>query len=135
VLDEEDGSYIMKPSRTARQLLGESIRPLTPDETPERWGGNMKTPPYYDPAQPELQANPEKPPRDPAKNEVRMVEVKQRPVDFEVCPHCQQEIYERHTYTDEDGTERHSDCDGAIKRPEPTNVPDWLKPFMHKSNG
>lgn len=120
VLDEEAGSYIMKPSRTARKLLGES----------------QERPPYYDPAQPELQTQaPDKPPRDPAKNEVRMVEVKQRPVDFEVCPHCQQEIYERHTYTDEDGTERHSDCDGAIKRPEPTNVPEWLKPFMHKSNG
>ena len=35
--------------------------------------------------------------------------IKERVEHFWVCPHCQKEIYEKHTYTDESGTEHHSD--------------------------
>jgi len=45
-----------------------------------------------------------------------------RPVEFWRCPHCQQEIHEKHTYVNE-GVDYHSDCKGAIKFP-PT---DWSK--------
>ena len=48
--------------------------------------------------------------------------IEQRPVDYWKCPHCQQEIHEKHTYVEE-GVDHHSDCNGAIKFP-PT---DWSK--------
>jgi len=62
-----------------------------------------------------------------------------RPEPYMVCPHCHKEIYEKHTYIDGDFMsgnyiERHSDCGGAIKFPEPdpASIPDWLKPHMPK---
>lgn len=61
-------------------------------------------------------------------NEVKPVVVKTRPVEYHVCPHCNQEIFEKHTYMEGDfmaGTaiQHHSDCGGAIEFP-PT---DWSK--------
>lgn len=46
-----------------------------------------------------------------------------RPIEIYRCPHCQQEIHEKHTYVEESGIERHRDCGGAIQWP-PT---DWSK--------
>lgn len=55
--------------------------------------------------------------------------VDSRPVEFHRCPHCQQEIYEKHIY-EENGVDYHSDCKGAIKLP-PTDwskvSPEWRK--------
>lgn len=55
-----------------------------------------------------------------------------RPVPYHVCPHCNQEIHERHTYIDGDFAtgeyvERHSDCGGAIELPEANYelAPEW----------
>ena len=55
-----------------------------------------------------------------------------RPVTYQVCPHCNKEIYERHTWIDGDFmsgeyVERHSDCGGAIERPEAKDAlaPEW----------
>jgi len=48
--------------------------------------------------------------------------IEQRSVDYWKCPHCKQEIHEKHTYVEE-GIDYHSDCKGAIKFP-PT---DWSK--------
>ncbi len=60
-----------------------------------------------------------------------------RPEYYDVCPHCHKEIYEKHTYIEGDFMsgnyiERHSDCGGAIKfpDPDPASIPDWLKPYM-----
>lgn len=57
-----------------------------------------------------------------AKDTPTPVIVDSRPQEFYRCPHCQQEIFEKHTYVEE-GVERHRDCGGAIKWP-PT---DWSK--------
>jgi len=38
-----------------------------------------------------------------------------RPEYFHRCPHCNEEIYEMHTWVDESGVDHHSDCGGAIK--------------------
>lgn len=55
-----------------------------------------------------------------------------RPVTYQVCPHCNKEIYERHTWIDGDFmsgeyVERHSDCGGAIERSEAKYdlAPEW----------
>ena len=58
----------------------------------------------------------------PDKNKPLPIIIDSRPVEFWRCPHCQQEIYEKHTYVEE-GIERHSDCGGAITRPPY----DWSK--------
>jgi len=57
-----------------------------------------------------------------------------RPVTYQVCPHCNQEIFEKHTYIDGDFrsgeyVERHSDCGGAIEMPESdlSEVAGWLR--------
>ena len=40
-----------------------------------------------------------------------------REENFDVCPHCKQEIYEKHEFTEDGGkTWRHSDCKGLIQR-------------------
>lgn len=57
-----------------------------------------------------------------AKDTPTPVVVDSRPQEFYRCPHCQQEIHEKHTYVEE-GITHHSDCGGAIKFP-PT---DWSK--------
>jgi len=40
-----------------------------------------------------------------------------RPARFFRCPHCQQEIHEKHDYVDESGQTRHRECGGAFKWP------------------
>jgi len=42
------------------------------------------------------------------------VVVRQRQVEYDECPHCGVEIYEKHVYEDEKGIEYHRDCGGAI---------------------
>lgn len=73
---------------------------------------------------------------DPSKNEPRKVIEAQRPVTYHVCPHCQQEIFEKHTYSEDNGlTERHSDCGGVIEWPELPLDSIWapLRPFVEKT--
>jgi|SRR5271157_2018036 len=55
-----------------------------------------------------------------------------RPVAYQVCPHCNKEIFERHTWIDGDFmsgqyVERHSDCGGPIERLEADYelAPEW----------
>jgi len=67
--------------------------------------------------------------------EAKPIVVKQRQVEFDACPHCGQEILERHTWIDGDFTsgnyvERHSECNGAIIRKPfdwSTVDPQWRK--------
>jgi hypothetical protein len=51
--------------------------------------------------------------------------VRQRPVDYQVCPHCDEEIHEKGVYADEHAPSvlRHRPCGGAIKMPPV----DWSK--------
>ena len=42
------------------------------------------------------------------------VVVRQRQVEYDECPHCGVEIYEKHIYEDDSGITHHSDCGGAI---------------------
>ncbi len=49
----------------------------------------------------------------------KLVERGIREIQYDICPHCKQEIYEKHEYTEDGGvTWRHSDCKGLISRPE-----------------
>jgi hypothetical protein len=57
-----------------------------------------------------------------AKDVPTPVIVDSKPQEIFRCPHCKDEIHEKHTYVEE-GIERHSDCGGAIQWP-PT---DWSK--------
>ena len=57
-----------------------------------------------------------------------------RPTTYQVCPHCNEEIFERHTYIDGDFmsgqyVERHSACGGALEMPEQdlSGVAAWLR--------
>lgn len=70
-------------------------------------------------------------------NKPMPVIVESRPVEYHVCPHCRQEIFEKHTYIDGDFSsghylERHSDCKGAILLPEQDleQIVDWLRPSV-----
>ena len=63
-------------------------------------------------------------------NPAKMIEKGIRQETYEVCPHCKQEIYEKHEYTDDGGkTWRHSDCKGLIVRPplKPSELAAWEK--------
>jgi hypothetical protein len=56
-----------------------------------------------------------------------------REIQYDICPHCKTEIYERHEYTEDGGTTwRHSDCKGMISRPETPieKINDWLRPYV-----
>lgn len=49
----------------------------------------------------------------------KLVERGIREIQYDICPHCKQEIYEKHEYTEDGGvTWRHSDCKSVISRPE-----------------
>lgn len=51
-----------------------------------------------------------------------------RPVKFYRCPHCQQEIFEKHDYVDQQGQTRHRECGGAFNWPpiDPNSLsPEW----------
>ena len=54
-----------------------------------------------------------------------------KPVEVWLCPHCNEQIHEKHTYVSE-GIDYHSDCGKPIKfpAPDPATIPDWLKPWM-----
>jgi hypothetical protein len=59
-----------------------------------------------------------------SKDQVLPVIVKQRPVDYHVCPHCHEEIHEKGVYAETlDAPLRHGKCGGLIEMP-PT---DWSK--------
>lgn len=60
----------------------------------------------------------------------KMIEQGTRTITYDICPHCKQEIFEKHEYTEDGGlTWRHSDCRGSIEKPETPidNLPDWLR--------
>lgn len=48
------------------------------------------------------------------------------------CPHCQKEIYEKHTYLNDKGQDVHSDCGGVVKfkgltDEEKVRYAEWLR--------
>lgn len=47
------------------------------------------------------------------------VVIRQRAENYQECPHCKQEIYEKHVFYEND-IAHHSDCGGAIKFPPPS---------------
>ena len=60
----------------------------------------------------------------------------ERPEKYLVCPHCNTEIFEKHTYSDDRGiTMRHRDCGGAIEFPETPldEIASWLRPSVEKA--
>lgn len=70
-------------------------------------------------------------------NEVRQVLEVMRPTTVHFCPHCKTQIYEKHTYVEND-VEYHAECKGAIKWPPidwSTVSPEWraiLEPHCKK---
>jgi hypothetical protein len=66
----------------------------------------------------------------------KMVEQGVRQEYFDMCPHCKQEIHEKHEYTEDGGvTWRHSDCKGLINRPETPldEISKWIRPYVERS--
>jgi len=57
-----------------------------------------------------------------------------RPQEFDICPHCQEEIYEKSTYSEDGGTTfKHNKCGKVIEYPETTDkIPDWLTSTVKK---
>lgn len=68
------------------------------------------------------------------KDEVRPVIESTRPMKIFLCPHCNEEIQEKHSYLDESGKDRHSDCGGAFAWPPPSPAEKaWLDGLLgHK---
>lgn len=56
-----------------------------------------------------------------------------RPVKIYLCPHCKNEILEKHSYRDEHGVERHCECNGAFTWPPPS--PEELAYFKQHWGG
>jgi hypothetical protein len=54
------------------------------------------------------------------KDEVLPVIESTKPMKIFLCPHCNEEILEKHSYVDESGVDRHSECKGAFKWPPPS---------------
>ena len=50
-----------------------------------------------------------------SRSEPKEIVERTRTVTYDVCPHCDKEIFEKHTYVDENQQEVHRDCGGAIK--------------------
>lgn len=66
----------------------------------------------------------------------KMVERGVREINYDICPHCKMEIYERHDYTEDGGvTWRHSECKGLISRPLTPleEISDWLRPYVSEA--
>ena len=66
----------------------------------------------------------------------KLIERGLREIQYDICPHCKTEIYERHEYTEDGGTTwRHSDCKGLISRPETPleEVNQWLRPYVSEA--
>lgn len=51
--------------------------------------------------------------------EARPVIVKQRSVDYQVCPHCNEEIHEKSLYMAEGSTAWQHTCGGLVELPPP----------------
>jgi len=67
---------------------------------------------------------------------MKMVEQGTRPEYYDICPHCKEEIYERHEYTEDGGTTwRHSGCGGLIDRKEEPldTFVEWLRPGIEEA--
>lgn len=63
----------------------------------------------------------------------KLIERGLREIQYDICPHCKTEIYERHEYTEDGGTTwRHAECKGLISRPETPieKIDDWLRPYV-----
>lgn len=66
----------------------------------------------------------------------KLIERGIREIQYDICPHCKTEIYEKHEYTEDGGTTwRHSDCGGLIARPETPleEVVDWIRPYVEEA--
>jgi len=66
----------------------------------------------------------------------KMIEQGIRNEYYDVCPHCKQEIHEKHEYTEDGGlTWRHSDCKGLINRPETPleEISTWIRPYVEEA--
>lgn len=66
----------------------------------------------------------------------KMVQRSAKEVYADICPHCKQEIYERHEYTEDGGiTWRHAECKGLICRPETPleEIVSWLRPYVQEA--
>ena len=66
----------------------------------------------------------------------KLIERGLREIQYDICPHCKTEIYEKHEYTEDGGTTwRHSDCKGLIARPETPDeqICDWLRPYVKEA--
>ena len=52
-----------------------------------------------------------------------------RPVKYLVCPHCNEEIHEKHIGLNEAGQDFHRDCGGIIELPETdvSEIAPWLR--------
>ena len=71
-----------------------------------------------------------------AESPEKLVERGVREIQYDICPHCKKEIYEKHEYTEDGGvTWRHSDCKGMISRPETPldQVASWLRPYVKEA--
>jgi len=58
-----------------------------------------------------------------------------RPQEFDICPHCKDEIYEKHTFSEDGGkTFKHSDCGNVIEYPETGDkIPNWLQSSVNQN--
>ena len=66
----------------------------------------------------------------------RLVERGIREIYYDICPHCKQEICEKHEYTEDGGiTWRHSECKGLIARPETPleQISTGLRPYVKEA--
>ena len=64
------------------------------------------------------------------------VVIKQRSVDYQVCPHCNEEIQEKSLFAEsEDSPYMVHSCGGKVLLPEtdPSTVADWLRPYVEQT--
>jgi hypothetical protein len=65
----------------------------------------------------------------------KSVVVKQRSMDYQVCPHCNEEIHEKSLFTESgDSPYMVHSCGGKVLLPEtdPSTVVDWLRPYVEQ---
>jgi hypothetical protein len=57
-----------------------------------------------------------------------------RPQEFDICPHCKEEIYEKSTYSEDGGkTFKHNKCGKVIEYPDTDDkIPNWLTPAFNE---
>jgi hypothetical protein len=58
--------------------------------------------------------------------------VKTRPVEYHVCPHCQKEIHEKSTFSEDGGETSKHTCGGVVEFPEPDykNLLPWAREMV-----